>query len=293
MKPAERKLRRTFFAPFARATGFFVNQNIQIIRLLRGAFCIAYKSAIQKGRWQMYTESQDAYGHEIHDHHLGKPAQELVERDDGFLDISSGPQSYFAPFNKWPEYERKAIRFAEGRVLDVGCGAGRVALYLQEKGQDCVGIDVSPLAIKVCRERGVKDARVVPITRVGAQLGTFDSVVMYGNNFGLFGSKKRADWLLQKFYHITKDSGRIIAETMDPYDTTDPSHLMYQKFNLRRGRMAGQIRIRVRYKKYETPWFDYLLVSRDEMKQLLQGSGWKVTKFVDSGSRYIAIIEKE
>jgi 2-polyprenyl-3-methyl-5-hydroxy-6-metoxy-1,4-benzoquinol methylase len=38
------------------------------------------------------------------------------------------------------------MQFVKGRVLDVGCGAGRHSLYLQEKGFDVLGTDISPLA---------------------------------------------------------------------------------------------------------------------------------------------------
>jgi hypothetical protein len=35
------------------------------------------------------------------------------------------------------------------------------------------------------------------------------------------------------------------------------------------------------------------MVSKEEMKEILDGTGWKVKKFVDSGnSLYVAIIEK-
>lgn len=57
--------------------------------------------------------------------------------------------------------------------------------------------------------------------------------------------------------------------------------------------MPGQVRIRVRYRKYATPWFDHLFVSQDEMAALLTGTGWVVRQFVDSdAASYIAIIEK-
>ncbi len=44
--------------------------------------------------------------------------------------------------------------------------------------------------------------------------------------------------------------------------------------------MGGQVRIRVRYEKYVTPWFDYLLVSREEMSDILKGTGWKIERFL-------------
>ena len=58
--------------------------------------------------------------------------------------------------------------------------------------------------------------------------------------------------------------------------------------------MAGQIRLRVRYKKYATPWFDYLMVSKEEMENILDGTDWRVNRFIESdGSVYIAIIGKK
>jgi hypothetical protein len=59
--------------------------------------------------------------------------------------------------------------------------------------------------------------------------------------------------------------------------------------------MAGQIKRRVRYKKYATPWFDYLLVSQKEMTGIVEGTGWKISKFIESKDRpqYIAVIEKD
>jgi len=242
----------------------------------------------------MLPDSQDAYGHEIVDHMQGKPVLEIVERDDRYIEINSGPKAYFAPFKDWPDHEKQAIRYAKGRVLDVGCGAGRVLLYLQEKGLECVGIDVSSLAVKACRERGAKDARVISITRVGPQLGKFDSILMFGNNFGLLGGKKRAEWVLEKYRRLANPGVQLIVSTTDPYATNDTDHLNYQKFNLRRGRMGGQIRLRIRYKKYQTPWLDYLLVSQPEMTAMLKNSGWKVTKFIPgSGGAYAAVIQRD
>ena len=238
--------------------------------------------------------NKDAFGREIYDYYKGKGGFELVENDRGYIDLSPGPGVYFAEYKDWPEFEKKAIRFAVGKILDVGCGAGRVALYLQEKGLDILGIDISELAIKVCKKRGVKKAKLMSVTELSRGVGIFDTIVMYGNNFGLFANRKRAKWLLRRFYNMTTDKACIIAQTLDPYDTKNHDHLEYHRFNRARGRMSGQIRLRVRYKKYVTDWFDYLLVSKDEMHEILDGTGWKAMSFIDSeGPLYIAIIEKE
>lgn len=185
------------------------------------------------------------------------------------------------------------MRYVRGRVLDIGCGAGRHSIYLQGKGYDVTGIDESPRVIEVCRKRGLKNAVVGTVTGVSAELGKFDTLLMLGNNFGLFGSLRRARWLLRRFRGLTQEGARIIAETLDPYDTTAQCHIEYHRRNRMRGRMPGQVRLRVRYRNYATPWFDYLFVSWEEMRALLDGTGWRVGRFIGSGGpQYIAVIER-
>lgn len=246
----------------------------------------------------MLEKDDDAYGQEILAHHRDPQADihEIVERDDGWIGTSAGPAAYFQPYDQWPTIEQEAIAYARGRVLDVGCGPGRVCLYLQEQGHDVVGIDNSPLAIKVARERGVQDARGMSITQASRNtLGTFDTIIMFGNNFGLMANPRRARWLLRRFYHMCGDDGRIIAASNDVYQTDKPEHLDYHERNRRRGRMPGQIRLRVRFRKTTGPWFDYLMVSPDEMQQILVGTGWRVrqTFTQEEGGLYTANIEKE
>jgi len=240
------------------------------------------------------SDKEDAHGHAIWDYFHSGSACEICETDNGFIVASGGPGLYFAEYKDWPAHQKKAIRYARGRALDIGCGAGRCLLYLKEKGHDVVGIDNSPLAVRVCKKRGIKNVYVRPVTQTGKDLGKFDTIIMFGNNFGLFGSRKRARWLLRKMYYMTTPDARIIAEIADPYDTTEPEHFAYHKYNRRRGRMAGQLRLRVRYKTYKTPWFDYLLVSPDEMRDIVNGTGWTVARIIKSPVRgYCAVIEKE
>lgn len=242
----------------------------------------------------MLTDSQDAYGHQLYDCFRGANVVEIVERDDGFIGTSRlYPRYYLAPYKDWHANEKRAMRYAKGRVLDIGCGGGRNALYLQKKGFDVLGIDISPLAVKVCKLRGLRKAEVISIADLDAREGRFDTILMMGNNFGLFGNRNRAKRLLKQFYNNTSNGALIIAESLDPYDTTDPAHLGYHKLNRSRGRMPGEMKLRVRYRNYATPWFEYLIVSRKEMKKILKGTGWRVKRFIDSQSPpYIGILEK-
>jgi SAM-dependent methyltransferase len=240
----------------------------------------------------MVKDSQDAHGHALYDYLKNKNGNQIVERDDGYFD-SFGTEIYFSQYDEWPEHEKEAAHYARGSILDIGCGAGRHALYLQEKGFDVTGIDISSLAVDVCRQRGLKKVHTLSITEVSAKLGVFDTIIMFGNNFGLVETPERARWLLKKFKSVTSERGRILAETRDPSTTDLPEHLEYHEFNRKRGRLPGQVRIRMRYRKYVSPWFDFLIVSKDEIVNILEGTGWEARTFIngDHGA-YVAVIEK-
>jgi SAM-dependent methyltransferase len=219
---------------------------------------------------------------------------EIIERDDNFIDTGSEPGLYSSEYKQCKSAEKQAMKRARGRVLDIGCGAGRHSLYLQEKGLEVTGIDNSPGAIRVCKARGVKKAIMRSIEDISKfKTNSFDTVLMMGNNFGLMASPERAKVLLRELLRITSKDAVLIAGTLNPYGTKNPDHLKYHKFNRRRGRMPGQLTIRARFGTTIGEWFDYLFVSPTEMRQLLKDSGWKIEATMGpTDDRYFAIIRK-
>ncbi|HKE55394.1 MAG TPA: class I SAM-dependent methyltransferase [Pyrinomonadaceae bacterium] len=245
---------------------------------------------------RMRIAGTDAYGAQLLAQYYSRAKTfEIIERDDGYIATGSDPGLYFREYRDWSWPERRALGFAKGRVLDIGCGAGRHSLYLQGKGFSVTGIDASPGAVKVCKLRGLSQVLVRPIARVDKfKPATFDTVLLLGNNFGLFASAKSAKVRLRKLARITSTQARIIAGTRNPYVTDDPKHHQYHRRNRRRGRMAGQIRMRIRFEDYAGEWFDYLLVSPDEMKGILAGTGWQIERLISpEAANYFAVIRKE
>ena len=105
-------------------------------------------------------EHEDAYGRQMLDYYTTGQGIPIIERDDGYINASS-PGILFMEYAEWPVIEQQAMDFVRGRVLDIGCGPGRHALYLQEKGHEVVGIDNSPLAIEVAKKRGLRDLAIM------------------------------------------------------------------------------------------------------------------------------------
>ncbi len=69
------------------------------------------------------------------------------------------------------------------RILDAGCGTGRVALRLAELGYACVGVDLDPSMLEVARSRGPEipwyEGDLASLTLTGEP--PFDLIVAAGN----------------------------------------------------------------------------------------------------------------
>ena len=204
---------------------------------------------------------------------------ELIERDDGFIDPMDTAFYFTAP-DQWGAMDHwAATQVVErgGRALDVGAGAGRHALYLQERGVEVVALDVSPLASEVCRRRGVQrvfTGSVFDLIAAGGE--PFDAFLLMGNNLGLLGGAEHAPRFLGALAAVARPGAMLVGGGMDPYRTTNELHVAYHARNRALGRMGGQIRMRVRHKDLASDWFDYLFTTVDELRGLLEGTAWRL-----------------
>jgi SAM-dependent methyltransferase len=212
---------------------------------------------------------------------LPRPVIEIIERDDGL--INGAPAAhYLAGPQLWEPYDHRAVDRAAGEVLDVGVGGGRIALLLQERGVAVTGLDISPGALRVARARGVRDLVCATVDDHATGDRRYDTFLMLGNNLGLIEGRERAPGFLAALAALARPGAQIISQGTDPYGTTDPVHLGYHEYNRRRGRMGGQLRLRLRYRDLSTNWFDYLVCSTDELGQLVAGTPWRLVDIDDA-----------
>lgn len=105
------------------------------------------------------------------------------------------------------------------RVLDLGCGTGRLALMLAQRGHDVVGVDPAAAMLEVARTRDVEgrvrwiegDARRVDLGDL-----RFDLIVMTGNVFQVFLTDDDARAVLTTAHRHLAPGGRLTFDTREP-----------------------------------------------------------------------------
>ena len=234
----------------------------------------------------------DLFGRIMKDALAGEDAKYSIERDDGHVLDDLG-RTYLDPFPEWPEGERQAIVHAKGSVLDIGCGAGRVMLYLREQGYTTVGVDISPGAVEVCRSQGLVDTRVMAAEKMRFDPNTFDTVLLFGNNFGILGNEPKIIKMLKNLHRITTPDAIILASSRNPETTDDPAHLTYHEWNRERQRPVGLVRIRLKYKDEMEDWWELLLASPEDMNRLAQQAGWTLDRTFGPQNLYVGLLRKE
>ena len=222
---------------------------------------------------------------------IPRPVIEVIERDDGL--INGAPVDHYLDGPaEWPAHDHRALRMCRGAVLDVGVGAGRVALELQSRGVAVTGLDTSAGAIEVARSRGLRDTVLGTVDEYARGPARYDTFLLLGNNLGLIEGPERAPAFLAALASLARPGARIIAHGTDPYGTTDPVHVSYHQRNRARGRLGGQLRLRLRYRLLATDWFDYLVCSVGELESLLLGTPWRLKSIDDEDKPYyLAVME--
>jgi 2-polyprenyl-3-methyl-5-hydroxy-6-metoxy-1,4-benzoquinol methylase len=244
---------------------------------------------------------EDSFGNNIYEsYNSGNlySGYEIEERSDGRFILYGDSNAYFEPFEEWTSIQKKIAAEIKGRILDVGCGGGKHSLYFQENDQDVSAMDNSPKAIETCKMRGIRKTIVCDVEyfHLIEDSLKFDHIIFWGNNLGLFQSRDFFLYFMEILEHYTHSDSLIHLESMSPYGEgfSDTETVEYVRQNLLQKRLGGQMNVRVRYKKFVTPWTDYLFLSIEELRELVNHTNWEIVNILEDNEtyQYIAQLKK-
>ncbi|MBB5868939.1 SAM-dependent methyltransferase [Allocatelliglobosispora scoriae] len=199
-------------------------------------------------------------------------AFEVSERDDGHQS-SIDAAVYFADLAATTPALRTVLAHADGRVLDVGCAAGSRARWLQRRGMDVVGLEESPGAAAVARNRGVAVVEG-SLQDPPAGLGRFDTFLLLGGGLSRLGNPEQARRMLAALAWHARPGAQILGDCAEPVPSGSAD------------RAPGRVRVRLRDGAVVSEWHDRWLLTPDELLGVLDGTGWRLADLWPNDSGY-------
>lgn len=196
---------------------------------------------------------------------------------DDLGDSDSLPAAWFFRGEEaFPPLERQALEHCEGRVLDLGAGAGCHSLALQERGHAVCAVEILPELVELLRRRGIEDARGGSV--FNPPPGRWDTVLMLMNGWGLPETLAGLERFLTELDRIVTPGGRVIADSTDMrrfaagWRTDDGLRLALRGD----GRYVGEIQFQLEFAGMRSDPFSQLYVDPDTLTTLAQRAGWEV-----------------
>ena len=231
--------------------------------------------------FEIYT-MKDLFGKAILDYQTHNSPEDLIT-ETSISEADEMSVAYlFRSFAEMPQLEQKALQLAKGKVLDVGCGAGSHALYLQEKGFDVTAIDISANAIKACELRGLKKAKVQDIMQLEGD--QYDTILLLMNGAGMCGRLKNLPNFLQKLKSLLTDTGQILVDSSDiiyMFDEDEdggkwiPTDVDYY----------GEVVFDITYKGEKENSFDWMYIDYNTLQNAAFANGLRC-ELIEEGEHY-------
>lgn len=221
--------------------------------------------------------SLEPLGRALLAHHRGRGPDVLTIRYDSGDEDEVPVAHFFRSEAELEPLERLALEACRGRVLDVGAGAGALALPLLARGLAVTALELLPPAAKVLRERGVRDVVVGDLWTTDPG-GPFDTVLALMNGSGLAGTLARLPDLLLRLASFGSPEADILLDSAD-LRGVDPED----------GRYPGEIQIQLEWGGRRGPPFPHLFVDPDTLAQVARPLGLRVEVVARGGDgRYLA-----
>lgn len=239
----------------------------------------------------MNRVKEDIFGNALLQYWEGdKKSVHTIIREDGYKEVFKNSEYFKKTFT---DNEKILNKFAYGKILDAGCGAGRCILYFQNKGFKITGADISKNAVKVCKARDCNSVLRKDILKDDLGRNKYDTILLYGHNIGIAGKLKNVKPMLLNLKRSLKDGGRILINTLDVKETTNPDHLLYHKYKKQSGNYIGEIKIQIEANGEKSKWFYWLHLEPGELMKIADECKMRFEIFGKSGSDYAIVLFKK
>ena len=235
----------------------------------------------------MSENSLNLYGSAILDYFNGNIEHSLVAVDELGRKTEVPVKLFFREFDDFPAWEKRAVELASGNVLDIGAGAGRHSLVLQERGLAVCAIDIVPECVEVMKRRGVREALCADVLEFDG--GPFETLMGAMNGLTMVQTLERLPAFLRGIRRLTSSHGQFLVDSTDLRCSSDAALKTLIEKKVRAGNYFGELTARLEYKNRTGTLFRELFVDPETLRDVALDAGWNCEVVIsqDNG-RYLA-----
>jgi SAM-dependent methyltransferase len=200
---------------------------------------------------------------DVYERALNEPGRPLVLRT---ADGGTRPAAVRRWLGPVTEVDERVLARAVGPVLDVGCGPGRHVHALARRGVLALGVDVSPTAVRLARERGAVAIEQSIFDIVPGAHGWCSALLLDGN-VGIGGQPAS---LLRRLASLLAPDGEVLVE-LDPPGTG-----------------LEHVRLRLEHGSSSSSWFEWALVGFNAIGTPAEEAGFEVAERWRDDDRWFA-----
>jgi SAM-dependent methyltransferase len=186
-----------------------------------------------------------------------------------WLECSNGEQVVL-PVGRWQNRPDGAdellLSACSGPTLDIGCGPGRLVEALASRGVIALGVDISPVAVRLTNARGAPAVCRDVFDRLPGE-GRWRHVLLADGNIGIGGNPVA---LLRRVSQLLRPGGTALVEVDAPG----------------RGLRRNQVRLSSADKQGD--WFDWAWVGSDELGGAAKSAGLRTRWLAECDGRHFA-----
>ncbi|HEV8561955.1 MAG TPA: class I SAM-dependent methyltransferase [Actinophytocola sp.] len=182
-----------------------------------------------------------------------------------WLELATG-ERISLPIHRWRSDsgpgDELLLTHCTGPTLDVGCGPGRLTVALVDRGIVALGVDISPVAVRLTLARGAPALRRDVFGRLPGE-GRWRHVLLADGNIGIGGDPVR---LLRRLAELLHRDGSALVELDPPGRGLHRSHV----------RVAG------------SAWFDWAWLGVDALPDAAAQAGMAARWVREQAGRWFA-----
>ncbi len=228
-------------------------------------------------------ESLDIIGTACSDYLQKSNKNQKIEVWSNIAETDIIPVHYlFRPYDEMPPLEQEALKQCQGKVLDIGAGAGSHALWLQEQNFDVTALEISPGCCEVMQKRGIKNILKKDFFSLTGET-RYDTLLMLMNGIGIVGTNDRLKEFFTVARKLLKPGGQILVDSSDLrylFLEDDGSILI----NLN-DQYYGEVEYRMSYNGQKGRRFPWLFIDDQLLEYHAEKNGFRFERIVE-GEHY-------